>query len=236
MKALLILFGESFRLGGYGNRNRGSNESYIEQINAAKSHILFLEELKKKECSTDVYISSYNTKFDKDLEYVYNNFLLKSDFYENLIGANKLIHNAIDNITNIEQYNFVLFMRIDLYLKNEFINIFDINWDKILFPCICYKPHHKCGIHPRNNDMMIYIPKKYYNYIKNIDYARDSHGMWNRFINETDLKYDDLDTMINTFHDSDSEKDFNPLYYIVNRKKTDIFHSEGHIFDKMNFN
>jgi hypothetical protein len=32
---LLILFGESFRLGGQGNRNTGSEQSYEEQINAA---------------------------------------------------------------------------------------------------------------------------------------------------------------------------------------------------------
>jgi len=45
---LLILFGESFRLGGQGNRNTGSEQSYEEQINAAKSHIKFISNLKKK--------------------------------------------------------------------------------------------------------------------------------------------------------------------------------------------
>jgi hypothetical protein len=39
--------------------------------------------------------------------------------------------------------------------------------------------------------------------------------------------------MINTYHDSDSEKDFNPLYYIVNRAQSTVWHSEGLLFDKM---
>ena len=47
-KSLLILFGESFRLGGQGNRNIGSEESYEEQIKAAKSHINFISNLKRK--------------------------------------------------------------------------------------------------------------------------------------------------------------------------------------------
>ena len=50
----------------------------------------------------------------------------------------------------------------------------------------------------------------------------------------TDLTYDDLDTMINTYHDSDSSKDYNPLYYIVNRPENIIWHREGHIFNKHN--
>ena len=41
--------------------------------------------------------------------------------------------------------------------------------------------------------------------------------------------------MINTFHDSDSFKDYNPLYYIVNRSESTIQHTTD-IFDKFNFN
>jgi len=48
MNSLLILFGESFRLGEHGNRNSGSEESYKQQINASLSHIKFIESLGKK--------------------------------------------------------------------------------------------------------------------------------------------------------------------------------------------
>jgi len=44
-------------------------------------------------------------------------------------------------------------------VKDNFIEIFNPYSDKILFPSICFKPFHKCGIHPRVNDMMIFIPK-----------------------------------------------------------------------------
>ena len=61
------------------------------------------------------------------------------------------------------------------------------------------------------------------------------HDTWCDLINTTDLTYNDLDTMINTYHDSDSFKDYNPLYYIVNRPESKIWHSKGHIFNKYNF-
>ena len=41
--------------------------------------------------------------------------------------------------------------------------------------------------------------------------------------------------MIHTYHDSDSYKDYNPLYYIVNRPESKETHSNGYIFDKMRF-
>lgn len=73
MKGLLILTGESFRLGGQGNRNTGSDNSYLEQINAANSHIHFLEHLKENQnCDMDVFIASYNTKFNKYILKLFN--------------------------------------------------------------------------------------------------------------------------------------------------------------------
>ena len=63
MKGCLILFGESFRLGGQGNRNIGSNTSYTEQINAINSQIFLLKSLNNKNVAMDVYISSYETTF-----------------------------------------------------------------------------------------------------------------------------------------------------------------------------
>lgn len=48
VNSLLVLFGESFRLGGQGTRDTGSQESYEPQINAALTHIKLIESLKEK--------------------------------------------------------------------------------------------------------------------------------------------------------------------------------------------
>lgn len=233
MKGCIILFGESFRLGGQGNRNIGSNESYHAQILAANSHVNFIKDLNGKGVNVDVYISSYKTKFSDDLVNVYKDVLIGSDFYDHLMGHENLINNKINKIADIKKYDFLLIMRIDLYLKNKFTEIFNSNWDKILWPSICFKPHHKCGIHPRVNDMMIFVPKKYYSHLEH--FHKLTHEQWARLVEHTSLDYNCLDTMINTFHDSDSAKDFNPLYYIVNRYENNVQHTVGDFFDKWNF-
>jgi hypothetical protein len=80
---------------------------------------------------------------------------------------------------------------------------------------------------------MLFIPKKYFNYLDFL--SKLNHDHWKYIIYNTNLTYDCLDTMINTFHDSDSFKDYNPLYYIVNRSESTIQHTTD-IFDKFNFN
>ena len=233
MNGLILFLGESFRLGNQGTRNRGNRESYEEQIKACNSHIQFIEHIKNKFQMNllSVYISSYNTQYDVNLLSIYEKYLIGHTLYEDVIGLNALFHNTINKIENIDNYDFILFIRIDLYLKEHFMNIFDPTIDKILFPTICWKKDSIYNNHPRVNDMMLFIPKKYYSYIKNIDICHES---WNNIINNTNLTYENMDTMIHTFHDSDSYKDYNPLYKIVNREETTIFHSEGYIFDKYN--
>ena len=65
MKGCLILFGECFRLGSQNSRNRGSQNSYDEQIKAAQSHINFIKSIQNTDFK--VYISIYSTNFNYEL-------------------------------------------------------------------------------------------------------------------------------------------------------------------------
>ena len=234
-KGLILLLGESFRLGGQFSRNIGSDESFAGQMKASNSHILFIENLKQNGHLVDVYISSYNTKFNNDLLEIYEKYSIGQDLYDERIGVNKLLHNSISKIKDIYEYDFIFYMRIDLFLKEEFMNVFNPHWEMIMFPSICFIPHHKEGIHPRVSDTMTFIPKKYYNSIQYITFTPTGHELWKKLIDNAKLKYDDMDTMLKTYHDSDSAKDFNPIYYIVNRPECTKLHTLGVIFDKFNF-
>ena len=122
-------------------------------------------------------------------------------------------------------------MRIDLFLKQPFVEVFDPTWNTIRWASVSFKPHHKVGIHPRVNSMISFVPKKYYPYMNSMKHDHDS---WHNFIEHTKLTYDDLDMMLNTYHDADSEKDWNPIYYVVNRPETTVQHTMD-LFDKRTF-
>ena len=236
MKGCIIFAGESFRSGSQRTRVRGLEESYEGQILACKSHIEFIEKIEKKFNleKLSVYISSYTTKYDDDLLKIYEKYLIGKKYYENPVGFNNLFHNSVKEIGCMDDYDFILVMRIDLCLEELFMNIFDPIWTNIRFLCSTWFRDCKVANHPRVNDMMVFIPKKYYkysDYILNGD-CSDWHHMWAELIYSTNLTYDDLDMMVNTYHDSDTEKDYNPYYYMVNRPRCAKWHSEGFIFRK----
>lgn len=179
-----------------------------------------------------VSINSYTTQYNNDLNNIYKDVLYDNVYYENLLGQNKLIHNCLDRI-NIDDFDFILCMRIDLFLKDKFMEIFNPDSDKILFPSICFEPFHKVGNHPRVSDMMMFVSKKYLTLFKEKKFNLDHHT-WYQLIEHHNLNYNDLDMMLNTYHDSDSAKDYNPIYYIVNRPENSN-HTTKKIFDKYNF-
>jgi len=234
MKGLFLFIGESFRYGSQKTKIRGTKESYDEQIKACKSHIKFIENMEQKYNleKSDVIISSYTTKYDAELIAVYEKYLVNSTFQQILIGLTNTFHNILLNMKNINDYDFIFYIRIDLFLKDYLLKVIDITKNKILFPSICWGK--KCIIknYPRVNDMMMFIPKKYYIYI---NYINIFHNCWYKLINTSTIKNEDLDVILNTLHDSDSEKDNNPIYYIVNRPESKVWHSPNQIFDKEKF-
>jgi hypothetical protein len=233
MKCLILIFGESFRTGSQHSRIRGKEESYSKQINAGNNHIKFFKFLEEKyNLQISLSLLTYVTEFDKDLKNIYSDYIIKYESLNNLIGLNGLFHRSYSNI-NLDDYDFILYFRIDLFLKDYFFEVFDPNWKTIKFATILWGKNRSCGIYPPVNDMIIFIPKKYFVNLSDINLTL--HCTWKYLILNTNLSNDDLDTMINTFHDSDSQKDFNPLYYIVNRPENTIWHDEGLIFNKLTF-
>ena len=125
-------------------------------------------------------------------------------------------------------------MRIDLFLKPYFIYIFNPDSKNILFPSVCFKPYHKILDCPRVNDMIMFIPKNLFRITNNFEL---NHKTWYQLVHNKKINIKHLETILKTYHDSDSAKDYNPIYYIVNRYiKPPPNVCGNEIFDKYNFN
>jgi len=229
MRGLLIFMGESFRTGGQGSRIRGEIASLHEQELASYSHIDFIKYLKKeKNIDTEVFVTTYHTRYDKRIKKIYNNYLVGNGFFDRPMGLNALYRETMNKVKK-ERYEFIFMIRVDLFLKPYFFKKFEI-WDKIMYPCICWTLHNKDHMFksfPRVNDMMLYIPKKFFNCK-----VRICHESWYFLkIQNRKLKNSDIGVIIKTFHDSDSQKDWNPLYRIVNRPQSKNWYSKGQEFN-----
>lgn len=222
-KGLIILRGESFRLGGQGTRNIGSDESVHTQEIASRSHKKFIEYIESKfNFSIDLCIGTQSTKYDDLLLGIYSGInIVKTSFYTNYLDSqNDSIQRVINTILDdIEIYDFLLVLRCDLILNDNFFDLFDPFTDKLMFPFVCWYHDRKTfDGDPRMSDMFFYIPKKYFILCKNINQipryhsVHDSISYWKNII--TDLNYG---VYLDTYHDSDSAKDWNPIYCLAGR-------------------
>ncbi len=221
-EGILLLIGESFRTGEQGTRIRGQSSSYDQQIDACKSHLEFMNQFSNIKWKTIVF--TYKTKYDDDLRKIYSPH--HAVFLDHPIGYNPLFELSKKYVKDLK-YNFILVSRIDLKFKPEFSNVFNPRWRTIHYPCICWKRGHiSRKIYPRVVDTMVFIPKRY-----NLSLITLSHDSWADLC-ERGFTYSDIDVMIPTYHDSDSSKDYNPLYTIVNRHVTNDWDTPNELFDK----
>lgn len=232
MHCALVFIGESFRLGSQYTRNRGAQEAHAEQIKASQSHkdlIAFIN--REWTCTVDVYIHTYSTPYDDELRAIYGP-MAHAVFLDACSNATKSINDYIvlskAAIPN-KPYDFIWFIRIDLFLKHAFFerltSLGPIAFqERILYPSMCFIGHHKTRSRPRVNDTMMSIPLKYRELLDS-GVLILNHNSWASIAKtRPDVK---MGFLLDTLHDSDSEKDWNPIYAIVNRKECSKWHSEG---------
>jgi hypothetical protein len=178
----------------------------------------------------DLYLDTQSTGFDEMLLDYYGGLnIVSHNFHKEYLtqmGALDRALSYIRNNENFKEYSFILIIRFDLFFKDTFFELFKPNTEEVLFPSVCWY-HHRKTIkgHPRINDVLFSIPQKYFKLCENFILPNDDIG--HEFLNHwlpliPDLKYSFI---LNTYHDSDTQKDWNPLYRIVNRPETSVWHS-----------
>lgn len=157
---------------------------------ASESHLKFIDMLKTKHnIDTDVSISTYKTKYESDLKKKYKN-IIKYNSEKKLIGENNISQNGMKNM-NLNKYKFIIITRNDIFLKDEFINNFK-EYDKITYVSQILMSHD-CYLdgNPRVNHIIIQVPNKYFNVIKDINVGHESWKTLNNLhgYNKTQLGF-----------------------------------------------
>jgi hypothetical protein len=234
MKGLILLIGESFRQGCSTSRERDTDDSFFTQKQASERHVQFLKYLKNdKNIELEVIVNTYKTRFEDNLKEWYGDFLVEYISNENLLGLENLLNNVTKKIDKTK-YDFVFAIRIDIYLKAMFFERFDPNWNRITFSQICWtKCCRTLNNEPRVSDVIIFVPKRLFYLFDRYLYLW--HDSWINYKYNYCLTNADLNLMIDTYHDSDSFQDWNPLYYMVSREESKIWHSEGYKLDMNTF-
>lgn len=228
MKCVLVLFGESFRLGGQGSRNTGSDESFAGQMDAVDSHLAFVEHLKARLAITsEIVINTYSTRFDEQLSKRYSENIsgarVRFNFNPERIGLQNIFNQSCDLVSSgIDDADFIQFMRVDLILKRPFLDIFYPETERICWPSVCFAGWHNFAGSPRVSDTMLYVPRRHFGLVKNKEILF-AHEGWHHLKGRIGSGNQRL--MLGTLHDSDSAKDWNPIYWMSGRHRNENWSS-----------
>jgi hypothetical protein len=240
-KFLLVINGETYRHGHQGSRERGSEESYKLQGFATKSHLDFIKFISNKfNIKSDVLLYYYKLNDVWDLQFVksYEPHLKYSVSLENLLGETNLHSSLIDYIKNnidINDYKFILFIRPDLYLKKYFLDIFDVQDEKIKFAYVneitnhLGKSWHEESGFPSVNHQIFYVPSKFYSELFSGCVWRNHHSYV--FSLDCGLKKEQIDFFIKTYHSSSTSNTWNPIFHQVGREETKFWVDKNFVVD-----
>jgi len=220
MRCLLVVSGESFRNGGQGTRGRSdSPDSVDRQKLASYSHLRVINFLKAKfDIDTDIFINTY--KFTPECDelllkiygpkVIYTNFrTTPSSSCEDFMGQTNRFVSELD----LSPYEFILFIRIDLYIKEYFLSKFKKIDNKIRYGLLDY------GTLGILHDI-VYMPKCYFNLI-NVDMLSNFRNPHNGadYVSRV-IGRQSIDHFINSYHSLSTNLNWNPIFTNVDRPES----------------
>lgn len=199
---------------------------------------------------TDVFINTYklNNIDDNNLIEYYkkNNVeIFKYIFHDTIFPSEEhFLNNMYDNVNNLLEtinYDYVILLRIDLYIKSMFIKNITLEPDKIQFPHIdCYKINPNEHFLTKKKSICHFImicPKKFYDIFKKKIIYNVTHYMYNKML-DSGISIDNVKFMLNTLHICSTDTGWNPLYIQVGREYKLIYNEteagSAYIYDEHN--
>ena len=231
MRGLLVLSGESFRSGQQHTRVRGRAESVPDQLKARDSHVQLIDTLKARDSSSsvDVALATYTTPYLDQLTQVYKPRIL--NVYDEAISQDA-IFKSIMLSDRVSDYDWVFWTRVDIELSDTFMHdVFPtiVATAKALFVPFTLGSWWSRRRLPIAADTMLFIPKSHLWIVRHQKFVMGHHIWFSVDAITKGHSFQNIYVMLDTMHDSDSYKDWNPLYRIVNRPQAERWHSKRHM-------
>jgi hypothetical protein len=225
MKTLLLITGESFRLGPQMSRGRGGEGSIQRQILASKSHLNIISTLKTNySIDTDICLTTYklNNECDNLLLDMYKQYIKYNVFYDTIFPSEELFNESvisyITSTIDLNQYSHIIIIRIDLFLKDYFFSKLYLSDTKVLFA------HIDSNIsYTKFSSVCHFIsvfPNIYFKYLN----TWKPHVVANTLA--ISIGSENIDLLIYSPHLISTDLEWNPLYIQVGRNNSLAFHNK----------
>jgi hypothetical protein len=227
--------GESFRVGGQFSRGRGGQDSHDRQKVATESHIRFFKNIEEKfNTKVEVLINTYKLNDEWDQEFVkwYEPYCVNYSFLDEMMPTEQhyieykvpYVKEYLDTCN--KEYEFIMFIRIDYYLKKYLLQAYVPYEDKIQFAFLDMNVLEL----DKNKDAahlvcfcIVHIPLKFYPILFSSSSFLYHHHMAMRWLLEHKVvKKENIGFIINTFHYLCSSIGWNPIYTNAGRPESRV--------------
>jgi hypothetical protein len=200
-----------------------SQDSTNRQKLASYSHLRLINYMKSKlNTDTDMAIYSYtlNPIHDAMLLEWYNPYVVQHNFKGSLsLDEDSFVIETNNKVINMDlsPYDFIIFIRIDMYIKKYFLLKFTKIDNSIRYG---HRDYIRKDTHGGVCHNLIYIPKKDFNLLGRDIYTniRCPHIFASHLLNNiSDIS---IDWYIDTYHSLSTDDNWNPLYSQVGRSET----------------
>ena len=220
MRGLIITRGMCFRNGTRGTLNYGDETTITSQKEATLSHRKLYHHLKNKyNLELTFHLDSPSTNYDHLLKEWLSDCNVNFNFVEEkdpsqLQNFNRIIKHFG---TKIWFYDFIIICRNDIFLKDAFIDIIKPDEYCFKYPFVLWYRDRKIRLNiPKISDTFFFFPRRYF---RLFDAFTEEVGHFHEVLLQMKYMESNLEQSpyINTYHDADSNYDFNPLYRMVSR-------------------
>ena len=227
MDGLIILRGMTFRgKGAYSRIVTTDHETCKIQFEASASHLKLIENLASQGHNIHVAFDTITTDQTQNLLSMFGSYLkvvsTKSVMDPEVHFALRRSIYGIMPLIVYSKYDFVLIIRNDMFLKDDFFKVFNPCDDIVKFISVqSYDDRKTIKNNPRINDCIFYVPNRYFELLEIFptDVGNDHHHMLDIWLKEQpNLEYG---FYLDGYHGANTETDRNPLYKLINRPEAD---------------
>ena len=242
-KMLMLLVGESFRMGPQVSRGRGGPDSIPRQKLATMSHLRFITHVKQTlDLGVDVASFTYQVSPEESnaLERWYSPYLVHTTYFTSMSHSEvHMFQRIAEELSKMDlsEYDYIFLNRFDFYIKEKFLNIFRIDPTKNIYGYTDIYRWWGADKFSFVGHYCMLTPKRFFGHILHGGLWTEKHSSheWLQRVESRDA----YDFFVSTSHWSSTCLGYNPIFTNVGRKEylkydresETIKHETAYMFD-----
>lgn len=216
MKILFVMSGTVFRINDFD-----STQILPRQIMSSLSHIKLIKKIKEKfNLDSKILFNISNNEHNSKLYKIYKKYIIEKNEYIKCKDEFELIKKTLKYLQkyiNQNKYEYIFFLRPDLYLKEYFIKNFKIDPERVIYTHVDknYKVFEFKNF-PSIWQCINLFPKKFFHLLnkrKKIWFYHAGADIFMKNINDVDK----IDLFDNNLYYCNSKYQWNPMYIMSDR-------------------